>query len=124
MAGFWQGLFGKKEDSNQPKDAFFLESDTAKSMGNLDYMRTPNRVRRTFPKTAANPEHRELVREVTATKKVTVVAIGDLPKETVGKTAPVASFNTPAGAAEVSARRSQTGSGMDMFRNMAKDLKR
>ena len=124
MAGFWQGLFGKKEDSNQPKDAFFLESDTAKSMGNLDYMRTPNRVRRTFPKTLANPEHRELVREVTATNKVTVVAIGDMPKDTTAKKSPVASFNTPSSAPEVVARRSQEGSGMDMFRNMAKDLKR
>jgi hypothetical protein len=132
MAGFWQGLFGKKEASNQPKDAFFLESDAAKSMGDLDYMRTPNRVRRTFPKTVTNPEHRELVREITATRQVTVVAMGGLPQATTPKAAPSPSFGTPATSSTApssttsttsSPRRAQD-SGMDMFRNMAKDIKR
>ncbi len=62
MAGFL-GLFGgKKED----KEAFFLDTDESKSMGDIDYMRTPNTVRRTFAKKAGETEHKEFIQEVTA----------------------------------------------------------
>ncbi|WP_228015069.1 hypothetical protein [Synechocystis salina] len=60
MAGLF-GLFGKKaryvEDTETPpsaqpekKEAFFLETDDAKSLGNAEYMRTPIKIKRSFPK--------------------------------------------------------------------------
>ncbi len=64
MAGFL-GLFGgKKDDSDQ--GAFFLDNDESKSLGDIEYMRTPNTVRRTFAKKAGESEHKEFVQEVTA----------------------------------------------------------
>ena len=60
MAGFF-GLFGKKTkyvdepqqniSSAQSSEDFYLSSDDAKTLGDIEYMRTPKAVRRTFPKT-------------------------------------------------------------------------
>ena len=63
MAGFL-GLFGGKKEG---KEAFFLDNDESKSLGDIEYMRTPNTVRRTFAKKAGESEHKEFVQEVTAT---------------------------------------------------------
>lgn len=66
MAGFL-GLFGgKKED----KEAFFLDNDESKSLGDIDYMRTPNTVRRTFAKKVGEAEHKEFIQNVTAMGRV------------------------------------------------------
>ncbi len=60
MAGFF-GLFGNKTkyvdepmdmSAPEPKEAFYLEPDDAKTLGDIDFMRTPITIRRTFPKTA------------------------------------------------------------------------
>ena len=49
----------KKEDQS-----FFLDADSSSSMGNVDFMRQSNTIRRTFPGTAANPGTKEFVAEV------------------------------------------------------------
>lgn len=80
MTGFIRGLFGKKEKApEEPKGAFFLDDDTAKSMGNLDYMRKPSKVRRTFPKSVSSPDKKEYVQETSAMEKVYVQAQGKIP---------------------------------------------
>jgi len=62
-----------RTDTNQvqPKpakkqDAFFLDSDTSTSLGDLSYMREAKTIRRTFPGTADSPGSKELVTEVDA----------------------------------------------------------
>lgn len=152
MAGFFSNLFGRKNnDDDQPKEAFFLESDEAKSMGNLDYMRTPNVIRRTFPKSASSPVHKELIQSYTATGKQVIKAEGLDVKQ--GAAAPAPQYNSyvvpaapvapaassfaaqpsapstpaaasasPAAAPASQERRRAGDDGMDMFRSMAKNL--
>ncbi|NJN31869.1 MAG: hypothetical protein HC824_16650 [Synechococcales cyanobacterium RM1_1_8] len=62
MAGFL-GLFGGKKEE---KETFFLDSDESKSLGDIEYMRTPSVVRRTFAKKAGETEHKEYVQKITA----------------------------------------------------------
>jgi hypothetical protein len=45
-------------------DAFFLDADSSKSLGNLDFMRRSNTIRRTFPGTSDSPGNKEMVAEV------------------------------------------------------------
>ncbi|MGK7909374.1 MAG: phycobilisome rod-core linker polypeptide [Synechococcus sp.] len=54
----------------QPKKAFFLEPDEAISLGNVEYMRTPRTVRRSFPNVAEPDKPLEFEAVVDATKKV------------------------------------------------------
>ncbi|MFQ3628814.1 MAG: hypothetical protein SNJ81_14710, partial [Cyanobacteriota bacterium] len=61
MAGLF-GLFGKKNNaeaspspSNGKKQgAYFLDADEAKTMGNIEYMRSKKVIKHRFPKTAGN----------------------------------------------------------------------
>ena len=80
MTGFIRGLFGKKEKApKESKEAFFLDDDSAKSLGNLEYMRKPSTVRRTFPKTVSSPEKKEYTQETSAMDKVYVQSQGKIP---------------------------------------------
>ena len=78
MAGFL-GLFGSKTKYvNEPtpvspsneegKEAFFLEPDEAKSLGDVEFMRKPITLKRTFPKTL-NGKGGSIIQEVTSTGK-------------------------------------------------------
>ena len=61
------GQQGLPKDSVKPKaEAFYLDSDTSSSYGNVDYMREAKTIRRTFPGSADNPGNKELVTEVDA----------------------------------------------------------
>ncbi|MCL2924853.1 MAG: hypothetical protein MGF17_09570 [Trichodesmium sp. MAG_R04] len=51
MTGFITKLFGKKND-NQSQENFFLDRDSASSLGNVDYMRKSKTVKRSYPKAA------------------------------------------------------------------------
>ena len=45
-------------------ESFFLDADASGSMGNVDFMRRSNTIRRTFPGTVDNPGNKEMVAEV------------------------------------------------------------
>jgi hypothetical protein len=138
MVGFIKGfLGGQKKDEDaavqlpkpQPevrvpveKDtlAYFLDTDSAQSMGNAEYMRTSRSVRRTFPKTRDQPETPEFIQEVSAMKQAVVTknqaaASGSTTQSSAQAAAP---------KADPSADRRRVDSSMDMFRNMAKDMKK
>ncbi|HEY9753058.1 MAG TPA: hypothetical protein V6C46_08900 [Coleofasciculaceae cyanobacterium] len=96
--------------------AFFLEPDAAKTLGDLDYMRTKKTIRRTFPKTASAPN----------VKAITTTISSDV-KETGAKAAEAAASVAPASASanvQEAASRRQADSGMDMFRSMAKQIRK
>nr|AUG32190.1 hypothetical protein PLO_184 [Paulinella longichromatophora] len=72
-------LFGNqnsvnKQDNNTIKDlnnnkssqseAFYLDSDSSTGLGNMDFMRRSNKIRRTFPGNADNPGNKELIMDV------------------------------------------------------------
>lgn len=45
-------------------ETFFLDADASSSMGNVEFMRRSNTIRRTFPGTADSPGNKEMVAEV------------------------------------------------------------
>jgi hypothetical protein len=141
MVGFIKGLFGSRSQNNDPQknetqpsqspqadpapmeqrqsNAYYLAPDDAKTLGNIDYMRTVKTVRRTFPKTAGATKGYEMVQQVSAMDKLN--ENGKMAKSIETSTQEV----TPQPQANnASAERRATDSSMDMFRKMAKDMKR
>ena len=70
MTGFIKSLFGRK-DNNQPKEAFFLDTDSASSLGDVDFMRKSKTVKRSYPKAAGkiNQIEGKTEKSVSSTKK-------------------------------------------------------
>jgi hypothetical protein len=70
--GLFDRLLGSKSDTagNTPakpakkEEAFFLDADSSSSMGNVEFMRRSNTIRRTFPGTVSSPGMKEIVDEV------------------------------------------------------------
>jgi hypothetical protein len=76
--GLFDRFRGKSADASGPKvagsaaeanptnkdDAFFLDTDSAKSLGDVQFMRRSNTIRRTFPGTSDSPGGKEMVAEV------------------------------------------------------------
>ncbi|MBD2464579.1 hypothetical protein H6G89_26585 [Oscillatoria sp. FACHB-1407] len=143
MAGLF-GFFGKKktdegqatpQDNGKPQ-AYFLDADDAKTLGNIEYMRTAKMIKHTFPKTASSKSGFESVVQVSSMGMTsgelqaaieTAEAITQAMETngaaingfTSNGAAPKAESN---GAAE--RRRSDSDSSMDMFRNMARDIRK
>lgn len=144
MTGFIRGLFSKKasdetakptpveppkqEKVERPKkdkaarppketSAFYLESTEAQTYGNLDYMQASKKIRRTFPKTLDNPEGKEYIQELSAMGRVVP---GQAKVEIVAPKPE--SQSTP--VEDVTAQRRKASSDMDMFRKMAKDIRK
>jgi hypothetical protein len=70
--GLFDRLLGSKSNTTgntpakpaQKEEAFFLDADSSSSMGNVEFMRRSNTIRRTFPGTASSPGMKEIVDEV------------------------------------------------------------
>ena len=62
------GLFDrfrhKPNEAEEQDKSFFLEPDKASSLGDVNFMRRPYSIRRTFPGTAENPGLKERIEEV------------------------------------------------------------
>lgn len=149
MAGLF-GLFGgNKNKGPQSKEAFFLSEDEAKSFGDIDFMRKEVVVRRTFAKKKGVEEELESVKSISSS---TSKKVGEAVKTTTttysfntptpaptpapavapaasksvpvaSESAPAASEPAPAAPQEPAVRRAPDTS-MDMFRNMAKSIRR
>ena len=138
MTGFIGRLFGSKDkaDRNETKaeapvpakkerpaaaptskDAFFLDTDSAISMGDVAYMRTVKKVKRTYAKTFDSPEHMEQVKEVSALN-------GKVSAGSNGATDPASGSEPQQPENNAAQQRRRTDSSMDMFRNMAKDIRK
>jgi hypothetical protein len=112
------GLFGKKdknENSDKPESSFFLDQDAAKTFGDIDYMRTPKAVKKTFP-TVNGKKGAEIVEVVSASEKTEGTEI-----ET-SKSNP--SVSTSQSTFEPKILNTRVDSSMDIFLNMAKDIKK
>ncbi|MEO1634621.1 MAG: hypothetical protein AAFS04_06030, partial [Cyanobacteria bacterium J06631_9] len=118
--------------------------DDAKTFGNIEYMRSTKVVKRTFAKQKGQTEHMESVRQISAT---TAKSLDGNANNNFANTQPAVTFSsfsaaatpaTPAAtssssetedkpaetAAAPAARRKPSSNDMDMFRNMAKDIRR
>jgi len=148
MVGFIKGFFGSKAKQQNEVEvtppsakaakaqAYFLDADSAKSLGDLDYMRTAKAVRRTFPKTLANPkgfekisqissiEQLESMKEVAAAVAPEAVAKIEAQIEAIQQNSSASRNGQTAGGQSGSGDRRSTDTSMDMFRNMARDLKK
>jgi hypothetical protein len=136
VTGFIRGLFGSKskgdiEEVVQPKDAFYLPIDDAKTFGDIDYMRSSKRTRRTFPKQAVG-EDNEFFNEVSSTQKAkraeksafSTSPFNTAPLADSNGSKPSESSSTEPSISSGSSDRKRTDSSMDMFRNMARDIKK
>lgn len=114
MAGFFGRLFNR----NQSDDSYFLDPDTAKTLGDINYMRKTAKIKHTFPKTKEG-EGGEIILEVSS-----------IDKKEIAETTPSASpasptFNETKFEPKVPERRTAKDSNsMDMFRKMAKDIRK
>ncbi|HEY9764515.1 MAG TPA: hypothetical protein V6D07_18450 [Trichocoleus sp.] len=125
MTGFIRGLFGgngKKEAAQPPtpqdKEAYFLEPDDAKSFGNIDYMRTSKKVKRTFARKKGVSVEIESIKQISALESVRLKEDGTPEIKIVEANGSAPKQEQP------SFNRRQADTSMDMFRNMAKDMKK
>jgi hypothetical protein len=132
MAGFF-GLFKSKTkyvdepepastsqaEATENTEAFFLKPDDAKTLGNIDFMRQPKRIRRTFPKTRSN-QSTELVQDISSIDK----ASNSGSRGTIADFKATSQPQQPAPTTTESPKRRRSDSSMDMFRNMARELKK
>ena len=95
--------------------AFFLEPDDAKTFGDIDYMRTPNKIKHKFPKSKGNGGGFEITKELNA-MEIKGLNAPAAPATPAPSDVPAATTSTP--------RRKAADSSMDMFRQMAKSIKR
>ncbi len=133
MTGFIRGLFsgkaknpGEADRPVQPEPpmiesaggAFYLDPDDAKTYGNIDYMRSSKTVRRTFAKKRGETEEKESIKKISAMEAVKLEENG-LPKPK--QVTPQASFEP---SISPSFDRRKVDTNLDMFRQMAKDIKK
>jgi Na+-transporting NADH:ubiquinone oxidoreductase subunit NqrC len=141
VTGFIKGLFSKRQPNDEAaaskpekvkpekvkpvpqrvqknSDAYFLDADSASSMGNIDYMRTVKNIKRTYAKgiNGAVPDLNTQVSSMTAKKQQKM----DAAQSSFGAAQSNTTAATPT-PAQVRERR-RADSSMDMFRNMAKDI--
>ncbi|MGF1518057.1 MAG: hypothetical protein ACFCVB_09670 [Nodosilinea sp.] len=139
MTGFIRGLFGGKAKNPGESDrpvrqqraaqeptikqvggAYFLDADDAKSYGNIEYMRSTKTVRRTFAKKLGETEEKESIRQISAMEARRLEEKG----MAVQKVAPSETSFQPAAKQSASSDRSKVDTNLDMFRKMAKDIKK
>ena len=117
------GLFGGKTkyiDDNSPSEpepgqkqgAFFLDPDEAKTLGDIEFMRKPKVIRRSFPKTLQGGGGETIT-------SVSSLSVNAVEGETPAVDATPSSVET-----NEANDRNQADSSLDMFRKMAKDLKK
>jgi len=140
MTGFIRGLFSGKPKNpgesdrparvkrQEPKPvarqqggAYFLDPDDSKSYGDIDYMRTVKTVRRTFAKKRGETEEKESIRQISATDSMRLQENG-LP--TPKSSGSAASSQPTVKKDTASFDRRKTDTNLDMFRQMAKDIKK
>lgn len=126
------GLFGGKKANNQPNpgkgEAFYLDSDSASSLGDVKFMRTPKSIKRSFPTAVGklNLVTGEVEDSISSMEKrksaVAPKSVSSTPAATSTSTS-TPSSSTPTFKPTTVAPRRSVDSGMDMFRNMARDIK-
>ena len=129
--GIFEFIFGKSapKEANPPKQAYYLNDDDAKSFGDIEYMRSSKTVRRTFAKKKGQTDHIESIRQISATKAAAFAdnkggfASTSQASFSNNGTANVSTPATPQPPASAPRRKSNS-SDMDMFRNMAKDIRK
>ncbi|MDJ0746822.1 MAG: hypothetical protein QNJ32_26170 [Xenococcaceae cyanobacterium MO_167.B27] len=96
---------------------FFLSPDDAQTLGDINYMRKPNRIRHTFPKNLKNPQGFEVSKDVSSLEENSNTTFQQSSQES--------SFSTTTPQFTTSSNQSKpapSSNNMDMFRNMARKI--
>ncbi len=117
MAGLF-GLGGKTKYVDEPdpvnqgdqeKEAFYLEPDEAKTLGNIEFMRKPKTIKRSFP------TGDKIVRGVSSIEKT---------KPNPSNVGSRSDTSSDLENSSNSSPRNSQDSGLDMFRKMAREIKK
>lgn len=117
MTGFIRGLFGGGKANNN-SEAFFLDEDTAKGLGNVDFMRTPKTVKKSYPKAAGS------LNVITGKEEVTVSSINKMERGETPQPKSIETSTQPTATSSYSVPPRRSSGNLDMFRQMAKDIKK
>ena len=125
MIAIIKTLFGGGKSNKDKGTAYYLDNDSAKSLGNIDYMRTAKSVKKSYPKAVGklNLISGEVEESISAMEKKqggiagsTTSAIPTTPSSSVSQSSTFSTSST--------FRRSSSSSGMDSFREMARNMKK
>ncbi|NEO82332.1 hypothetical protein [Moorena sp. SIO4G3] len=107
-------------EANQSQE-FFLDTDEAKTMGNIDYMRSGVKVKKSYPKTKTAILRGEVIEEISATDKATL-SQNETPMAT---SEPASQSGATSGQnGQVTSQRRRPDSSLDPFLQMAQDLRK
>lgn len=145
MIGLIRGVFGSGSKNEAPAQqetqsqkpvrekpqAYFLDTDDARTVGDANYMRTAKTVRRTFPKTVNN-EEMEFEREISSMNmsdrklgtQVPKLSMGSIVTSTPAQAATGSSSNGSVPSDAEVAQRRKSDSSLEMFRDMAKNIRK
>lgn len=117
------GLFGSKNSNGKSDEEFYLDNDQSKTLGDIDYMRTSRQVKRTYTKyKSVDQGGMKVIKQVSATSDVGDDLKTATPQSNFTPTPSETSFNNSSNSSNGSSSR--VDSGMDMFRKMAKEVKK
>ncbi|BAU66032.1 hypothetical protein STA3757_34330 [Stanieria sp. NIES-3757] len=117
------------------KNDFFLEPDDAQTFGNIEFMRKKIKVKRSFPKTVKNLNGFKLEKEISSLDDRTPASnnyqsIPDYLKPEsnsnngINPAQSQKNANNNGNGFQTPDERRQTDTNMDMFRNMARSIKK
>jgi len=141
MAGLFSFFGGKKNPDGNPQQkqgAYFLDADSAKTYGDINYMRSSKVIKHKFPKTASNRAEFEEIEAVSAMDKLKgnngaspatpVLENGSTaqwqPTTMNGSNGTESSSKSFTNGSSENGDRRRTDSSMDMFRSMAKEIRK
>ncbi|MBV5261038.1 hypothetical protein FLX56_21725 [Synechococcus moorigangaii CMS01] len=116
------GLFGGKKKTETPKGDFFLDFEEAQTFGDTELMKKSVTIKRTFPKIRGGSGATVVTQVSSETmRKVDPNQVASRSTETTSS----GSFSAPQQPSlSTSKPNLKVDSSMDMFRNMAKKIKR
>ena len=122
MIAIIKTLFGGGKSKKDNGPAYFLDNDSAKSLGDIDYMRTPKSVKKSYAQAVGklNVLSGEVEESISAMEKKQVGRNGSMTSNTSST-----SFNQSSTFQNTSTpSRRSSNSSMDSFRNMARNMRK
>lgn len=121
MAGFL-GLFGSNDQNGNSSEEYYLDADQAKTLGDIDYMRTSRQIKRTYAKYKNGAQGgMEVIKQVSATSDEVGSDFKTATPQSTFETS-ATSYNNSTNSSNGSNAR--VDSNMDIFRKMAKEVKK
>ena len=130
MIAIIKTLFGGGKSNKDKGPAYFLDNDSAKSLGNIDYMRTPKSVKKSYAQAVGklNVISGEVEESISAMEKKQVGGMGSTTPATPSTTSSSSSSSSFGQSSTFSSsstsRPRSNDSSMDSFREMARKMKK